>query len=366
MSQIKLEKTPLEMLHKENGAKMVEFAGYNMPLQYRLGIKGEHLHARSKSGLFDVSHMGQVRLRGESVLKDLEKLVPSDLQALEVGRMRYTVFTNEWGGIIDDLIVTRCDGYVLLVLNAAFKEADITLIRKNLNCEIEVMTDSALLALQGPASEKILNEIVPGVKELFFLQAAEFTFAASPIIVTRSGYTGEDGFEVSIPKTKVRKFAEILLSNPDVALVGLGARDALRLEAGLCLYGQDLSQDITPVEASLSWLINKRRRKEGNFPGFEVIKEQLENGVKKCRVGVLPLGKAPARAGSDIIIAGDRKIGSITSGGYSPTLERPIAMGYVEEIFSKTDTEVSLLVRGKYLPAKIVDLPFVSPNYFRK
>ena len=221
---------------------MVEFAGYDMPLQYRLGIKGEHLHTRSKSGLFDVSHMGQVVLRGESVLKDLEKLVPSDLQALEVGGMRYTVFTNEWGGIIDDLIVTRCDGYVLLVLNAAFKETDIRLIRKNLNCEIEVMTDSGLLALQGPASEKILNEIIPGVKELFFLQAAEFTFAGSPIIVSRSGYTGEDGFEISIPKKNEGRFTEILLRDlktmyPDVNLIGIRVTSAREFSNFLRKYG---------------------------------------------------------------------------------------------------------------------------------
>ena len=366
MPQIKLDKTPLEMFHKEHGATMVEFAGYSMPLQYQLGIKGEHLHTRSKSGLFDVSHMGQIRLKGEGVLKDLESLVPSDLQGLEVGAMRYTVFTNESGGILDDLIVTRGDGYALLVLNAASKAAGLELLQENLDCEIELMNDSALLALQGPASVKILNELVPGVDKLFFLQSAEFTFLGSPITVSRSGYTGEDGFEVSISKPDVRKFVEILLNDQDVALVGLGARDALRLEAGLCLYGQDLSKDVTPVEASLSWVISKRRREEGNFPGFKIIKEQLVNGIKKCRVGISPFGKAPARAGCEIFVNGDRKIGSITSGGYSPTLERPIAMGYVEEAFSKIGTEVLLSVRGKYLPAKIVNLPFVSPKYFRK
>ena len=366
MPKIELDKTPLEMLHKEHGATMVEFAGYSMPLQYQLGIKGEHLHTRSKAGLFDVSHMGQIRLKGVSVFKDLESLVPSDLQGLEVGAMRYTVFTNESGGILDDLIVTRGDGYALLVLNAASKAAGLELLRKNLDCEIELMTGSALLALQGPGSVKILNELVPGVEKLFFLQSAEFTFLGSPITVSRSGYTGEDGFEVSIPKSDVRKFAEILLNDPDVALVGLGARDALRLEAGLCLYGQDLSKDVTPVEASLSWVISKRRREEGNFPGFGPIKEQLVSGIKKRRVGILPLGKAPARAGCEIILDGGRKIGSITSGGYSPTLERPIAMGYVEELFSKIGTEVLLLVRGKYLPAKIVDLPFVNTKYFRQ
>lgn len=366
MPQIKLDKTPLEMFHKEHGATMVEFAGYSMPLQYQLGIKGEHLHTRSKSGLFDVSHMGQIRLTGVNVLKDLESLVPSDLEGLEVGAMRYTVFTNESGGILDDLIVTRGDGYALLVLNAASKAAGLELLQENLDCEIELMNDSALLALQGPASVKILNELVPGVDKLFFLQSAEFTFLGSPITVSRSGYTGEDGFEVSISTSDVRKFVEILLNDPDVGLVGLGARDALRLEAGLCLYGQDLSKEVTPVEASLSWVISKRRREEGNFPGFKIINEQLVNGIKKCRVGISPIGKAPARGGCEIFADGGRKIGSITSGGYSPTLERPIAMGYVEEAFSKIGTEVLLSVRGKYLPAKVADLPFVSPKYFRK
>ncbi|MBH69319.1 MAG: glycine cleavage system protein T [Rhodospirillaceae bacterium] len=366
MGQSELKSTPLDRQHRDSGGKMVEFAGYSMPVHYRLGVKAEHLHTRSKVGLFDVSHMGQVRLRGDSADEQLEKLVPGDIQSLRIGKMRYTVFTNEKGGVLDDLIVTKADDHLYVVVNAATKIDDICLMEEALDCEIEILEDFALLALQGPHSEIALEKLVPGVKNLGFMEAAQFSLFGTVGMISRSGYTGEDGFEISITVNKVNEFAEKLLSQAEVEFIGLGARDSLRLEAGLCLYGQDLTTKITPVEAGLEWIINKRRRKDGGFPGYDIISRQLETGVKYRRVGILPEGRAPARGGTKLISHDGDKIGEITSGGFGPTLGRPIAMGFIDRRFSDIGSSVLLLIRGNLHPAQITKLPFVHPNYKRQ
>ena len=366
MGQSKLKVTPLDRQHRESGGKMVEFSGYSMPVQYRLGVKSEHLHTRSKAGVFDVSHMGQVRVRGDSVDRQFEKLVPGDIQSLRVGGMRYTVFTNEQGGVLDDLIVTRADEYLYVVVNAATKTDDIRMMKESLDCEIEVLEDFALLALQGPCAEITLEKLVPGVKDLGFMEAAQFSLLGTVSTISRSGYTGEDGFEISITANKAYELAEKLLSQAEVEFIGLGARDSLRLEAGLCLYGHDLTSKVTPVEAGLDWIINKRRRKDGGFPGHDVISRQLEGGVKYRRVGILPEGRAPARGGTELISQDGQKIGEITSGGFGPTLGRPIAMGFIDHGFSHIGSSVLLLIRGNLHPAQVTRLPFVNPNYKRQ
>jgi aminomethyltransferase len=365
MSETTLKTTPLHQLHVGLGAKMVPFAGYDMPVQYPAGVKTEHLHTRAKAGLFDVSHMGQVRLTGADAAAKLEALVPGNLQALKPGAMRYTLFTNGQGGILDDLIVTNAGDHLFVVVNAGCKDQDIAHMRDNLDCDIEVLEDRALLALQGPAAEAVLAALAPGAADLSFMKAGAFELLGADCFISRSGYSGEDGCEISIPSDSAVEIAETLLDHADVEPVGLGARDSLRLEAGLCLYGHDLGPDTTPVEAALEWAIGKRRREEGGFPGAEVILKQLAEGASRRRVGIQPEGRAPARDGTEIVDADGNKLGEITSGSFGPTIEGPVAMGYVKTSASAVDTPINVVVRGKALPAKVAALPFVKANYKR-
>lgn len=365
MSEVDLKKTPLHALHVALGAKMVPFAGYDMPVQFPAGVKTEHLHTRAKAGLFDVSHMGQVRLRGDDVAAKLEALVPGNLRALKPGAMRYTLFTNEAGGILDDLIVTNAADSLFVVVNAACKDQDIAHMKDNLDCDIEILDDRALLALQGPSAEQVLDTLAPGVADLSFMSMGSFDLLGAECFVTRSGYTGEDGYEISMPASKATEIAEALLGHDDVAPIGLGARDSLRLEAGLCLYGHDLGPDTTPVEAALEWAIGKRRREEGGFPGADVILKQLAEGAPRRRVGIRPDGRAPARDGTEIVDGNGDRLGEITSGSFGPSIEGPVAMGYLSSEASAAGTGVHVVVRGKALPAKVAAMPFVPANYKR-
>ncbi len=365
--QTELLQTALYDLHVELGAKMVPFAGYAMPVQYPLGVKGEHLHTRAKAGLFDVSHMGQVRLTGENRVAELEKLVPGDIAILKPGRTRYSAFTQDDGTILDDLMITNAGDSLFLVINAACKDDDIVHMRANLGdgVSLEEIDDRALLALQGPDAPKVLARFAPAVADLKFMSFAEIEIAGSPCFVTRSGYTGEDGFEISVPNADAEALARKLLAEEEVEAIGLGARDSLRLEAGLCLYGNDIDTTTTPVEGDLNWIINKRRRAEGGFKGADVILDQLENGADRKRVGIKPEGKAPAREHTQILNSDGEEIGEITSGGFGPTVDGPIAMGYVAIEFSEPGTKIDLMVRGKARPAEVVDLPFAPHRYFR-
>ncbi len=358
--------TPLYELHRELGAKIVPFAGYAMPLQYRSGILREHLHTRAQAGLFDVSHMGQIRLTGK--LEALEHLCPIDLQTLGRGQQRYTLFTNENGGVLDDLMVSRLDGVLLLVVNAATKQSDAAHLRRYLSpeCRIDELTDRALLALQGPAAVSVLSRLAPGVAALVFMSGGWFTLAGAECYVTRSGYTGEDGFEISVPNPEAEPLARALLECREVAPIGLGARDSLRLEAGMCLYGHELDSYTTPVEAGLSWAVARRRRDDPNgFLGAEIILAQLRDGPPRRRVGLMPEGKIPVRDGAELRDADGALIGRVTSGGFSPTLGRPIAMGYVDAASAATGTELTATVRDKPVPVRVVPLPFVAPRYHR-
>lgn len=365
--QTELLKTALYDLHVELGAKMVPFAGYAMPVQYPLGVKGEHLHTRAKAGLFDVSHMGQVRLTGEHRVAELEKLVPGDIAILKPGRTRYSAFTQDDGTILDDLMITNAGDSLFLVINAACKDDDIVHMRANLGdgVSLEEIDDRALMALQGPEAAKVLSRFAPAVADLKFMSFAEIEIAGIPCFVTRSGYTGEDGYEISVPNTDAEALARKLLAEDEVEAIGLGARDSLRLEAGLCLYGNDIDTTTTPVEGDLKWIINKRRRAEGGFKGADVILDQLENGADRKRVGIKPEGKAPAREHTQILNTDGEEIGEITSGGFGPTVDGPIAMGYVAIEFSKPGTKIDLMVRGKARPAEVVELPFAPHRYFR-
>ena len=362
-----LLKTALHDLHVELGAKMVPFAGYDMPVQYPLGVKAEHLHTRAKAGLFDVSHMGQVRLTGENRVAELEKLVPGDIAILKPGRTRYSTFTSDDGTILDDLMITNAGDSLFLVINAACKDDDIVHMRANLGdgVNLEEINDRALMALQGPEAANVLARFAPAVAELKFMSFAELDIAGIPCFVTRSGYTGEDGYEISVPNDRAEELARKLLAEDEVEAIGLGARDSLRLEAGLCLYGNDINDTTTPVEGDLNWIINKRRRAEGGFKGADVILDQLENGADIKRVGIKPEGKAPAREHTAILNSDGEEIGEITSGGFGPTVDGPIAMGYVAIEFAAPGTKVDLMVRGKARPAEIVELPFAPHRYFR-
>jgi aminomethyltransferase len=365
MSENNLKTTPLRRVHERLGAKMVPFAGYAMPVQYPTGVKTEHLHTRAKAGLFDVSHMGQIRLAGADAAAKLEALVPGNLQALKPGGMRYTLFTDGAGGILDDLIVTNAEDHLFVVVNAACKEQDIMHMRDNLDCDIQVLEDRALVALQGPAAEAVLNRLAPGVASLSFMSSGNFELAGAECFISRSGYSGEDGFEISMPADKAVEVSESLLNDDAVVPIGLGARDSLRLEAGLCLYGHDLGPETTPVEAALEWTIGKRRREEGGFPGAEVILKQLAEGAPRRRVGIRPDGRAPAREGTEIVDACGNRLGEITSGGFGPSFGGPVAMGYVASHASGIDTAINVIVRGKPLSARVAALPFVKTNYKR-
>jgi aminomethyltransferase len=362
-----LEQTPLHALHLALGARMVPFAGYEMPLQYPSGILQEHLHTRSQAGLFDVSHMGQLRVVGAGAANALERLVPGDLMALAPQRMRYTLLLNDSGGILDDLVATRLDDGFFLVVNAACKEADFAHFRDRLAgaATVELMGDRALLALQGPAAAAVLSRFLDGIGRLGFMTAVETRLDGRICLVTRSGYTGEDGFEISLPAKDAAAVAEMLLAEPEVQPVGLGARDSLRLEAGLCLYGHDIDETTTPVEAGLAWTIGKRRRAEGGFPGAAVVLRQLADGAPRRRVGIRPDGRAPAREDTPIVDSAGAGIGRVTSGGFGPSVGGPIAMGYVDRTYADEGTALALLVRGAARPAKVVRLPFVRTRYYR-
>ncbi len=361
-------KTPLHALHLELGGKMVPFAGYDMPVQYPMGVLKEHLHTREKAGLFDVSHMGQVRLTGPDVIAKLERLVPGDIQALAPGRVRYTLFTNDQGGILDDLMVTRIsDTELFLVVNAACKREDIAHMKAGLpGIEVEYLGDDrGLLALQGPAAATVMARYVPEAATMPFMSAMTATFGGIPVGISRSGYTGEDGYEIGVDGRYAEAVARLLLNEAEVAPIGLGARDSLRLEAGLCLYGHDLDTTTTPVEAALTWTMSKRRREEGGFPGAAVIQRQLKEGVARKRVGILPDGRAPAREDTEIQATDGTAIGTVTSGGFGPTLNGPMCMGYVATAHAEKGTGVNLMVRGKALPAGVVPMPFVPQRYYR-
>lgn len=364
-----LKKTPLDALHREMGGKMVAFAGYDMPIQYLMGIMGEHLHCREKTGLFDVSHMGQLLLTGDGVDDALETLVTGDLKGLKVGRLRYTLFTNDQGGILDDLMITRRENDFYLVVNAAVKAQDIAHLKARLEphgVQITIMEDRALIALQGPAAELVLCQLNPQIAELSFMSAGAFELNGVDCWVSRSGYTGEDGFEISVPAADADALARKLLSFEDVAPIGLGARDSLRLEAGLCLYGHDIDEQTTAVEAALNFAISKRRREEGGFPGADIVLAQLEQGATRKRVGLLLKGRQPAREGAEIVNQAGDVIGQITSGGFGPSVGAPVAMGYVAAEYADEGMDIGVLVRGRTLDATVAKMPFVTKSYVRK
>mgnify|MGYP001249626041 FL=1 len=371
-----LRKTPLNALHREFGAKLTEFAGYEMPVQYRLGILGEHQHTRKKAGLFDVSHMGQVILSGQSYEETalaLEKVLPMDVLGLEIGRQRYGFLTNDDGGILDDLMFSNRGDHIFVVLNAACKDSDIKYLRSLLepNISIKEIENRALIALQGPASEAVLGKYHPQIKNMKFMDVETLPIDGSECWISRSGYTGEDGFEISIPAEAAEPITRSILSNQNVEFIGLGARDSLRLEAGLCLYGHDIDQATTPVEASLTWAIQKARRSNGSrasgFIGSEIILKQLAGGTNKKRVGLLPQTRAPMREGVEIFATETSKeaIGKITSGGYGPTVGYPIAMGYINSEYANSEDDLFGELRGKRVPVKISNLPFVPLNFKR-
>jgi aminomethyltransferase len=367
--------TPLHVLHVSRGARMVPFAGYEMPVQYADGILAEHAHTRAAAGLFDVSHMGQAFLVGpdhETTAGALEMLVPADILNLDRGRQRYTQLLNAEGGILDDLMVTRSadpaeDGVLMLVANASRKEADFAHLTGQLPSTVKLLRADhrALIALQGPEAARVLVRHCPDAAALAFMTATSTRFDGIDCHVSRSGYTGEDGFEISVKATRVRAIAERLLGHPEVKLIGLGARDSLRLEAGLCLYGHDIDETTSPVEAALTWSIQKRRREGGGFPGAARVLGELQKGPSRRRVGIKPEGRMPAREGAEIRAPDGSPIGTVTSGGFGPTVGAPIAMGYVAQPFAEPGTPAVLIVRGKELPASVVTLPFVPHRYWR-
>ena len=362
-----LKTTPLDAWHRARGARMVEFAGYAMPVQYQ-GVLAEHLHCRTQAALFDVSHMGQATLTGATAAAALERLVPGDMLSLKPGRQRYTLLTNEAGGIIDDLMVANLGRERLfLVVNASRKDADFTHIATDLptGVQLHLQEDRALLALQGPAASTVIARLGQEAAGQPFMGIAEVPLAGISCLVSRSGYTGEDGFEISVPAEHAAALADKLVAEPEVSPAGLGARDSLRLEAGLCLYGNDIDELTTPVEADLTWVIGKRRRTAWDFPGAAAIRDQFEHGAHRHRVGIRPDGRAPARALTDIVAGDGTAAGTITSGGFSPTLTAPIAMGYVRKDLAADGTALHLIVRGKPLPARVVPLPFVPHRYAR-
>ncbi len=364
-----LLKTPLHALHVELGAKMVPFSGYDMPVQYPAGILKEHLHTREKAGLFDVSHMGQAFLSGDDPAKALERVTPADVAGLKAGMQRYGLLLNDEGTIKDDFMFSHLAGEndLYLVVNAGTKDGDFAYIADMLKdvAALEPRPDRALLALQGPAAGAVLERHSPGIDKLTFMKVVRCTVAGAPAIVSRSGYTGEDGFEISIEAIHAERVARALLGEPEVLPIGLGARDSLRLEAGLCLYGHDIDETTNPVEASLVWSIAKRRKLDKDFPAAEKIMDRIFNGTATKRVGIRPDGRAPAREGTEIADKSGRIVGKITSGGFGPSLNAPVAMGYLESAFAADGTAVDLIVRGKPLPAKVAPMPFVPHRYRR-
>ncbi|MGB1208608.1 MAG: glycine cleavage system aminomethyltransferase GcvT [Paracoccaceae bacterium] len=372
-----LKQTPLCDLHKALGARMVPFAGYDMPVQYPSGVMTEHLHTRTKAGLFDVSHMGQVALRTrdpQDAARALETLVPVNVLGLAEGRQRYALFTNDAGGIEDDLMVANRGDHLFLVVNAACKDADIARMRAALEpmgVQVKHITTRALLALQGPMAADVLAEHHPDIRDMRFMDVETLPLGGAECWVSRSGYTGEDGFEISVPEAAAEALAKTLLADDRVAPIGLGARDSLRLEAGLCLYGQDIDASTSPVEAGLSWAMQKARRaggdRAGGFPGADRIFGDLAEGVARARVGLRPEGRAPMRAGTQLYATdtGGDAIGSVTSGGFGPSVGAPVAMGYVGHGYAASGQRLYGDVRGKRLPVQVAALPFVPANFKR-
>jgi aminomethyltransferase len=373
-----LKVTPLHSLHLSLGARMVPFAGYDMPVQYPAGVMKEHLQTRTSAGLFDVSHMGQVIVKAKSgKVEDaalaLEALVPVDILGLKEGRQRYGFFTDENGCILDDLMITNRGDHLFVVVNAACKDADVAHMKAYISdtCDIELLDDRALIALQGPRAEAVLAELWAGVSAMKFMDVREVPLHDVPCIISRSGYSGEDGFEISVPADKAEEVAKALLEHPDCEAIGLGARDSLRLEAGLCLYGNDIDTTTSPIEASLEWAIQKARRaggdREGGYPGSQRIMDEQTNGTSRRRVGLKPEGKAPVRGHAKLFAdaEGGKEIGEVTSGGFGPSVEGPVAMGYVPTEFATPGTAIFAEVRGKYLPVTVAALPFITPTYKR-
>ena len=376
--ELDLKRTPLHALHLARGGKIVPFAGYEMPVQYATGVLREHLHTRAAAGLFDVSHMGQIVLRPKSGrIEDaalaLERLVPQDILALPPGRQRYAQFTSASGGLLDDLMVAHFGDHLFLVVNAACKAADEAHLRAGLSdsCVIEPQPDRALLALQGPKAEAVLLQLGADVATMRFMDVGERRIDGIDCRISRSGYTGEDGFEISVPAPQAETLAGALLSNPEVLPIGLGARDSLRLEAGLCLYGHDIDPTTTPAEAALQWSIQNSRRiggaRAGGFPGAGPVLDQLRNGAPRRRVGLRPEGRAPVREGAPLFADAQSKqaIGRVTSGGFGPSLNAPLAMGYLPAAYVKSSGAVFAELRGQRLPLRLTDLPFVPNGYKR-
>jgi len=361
---------PLDAWHRDKGARMVEFAGYHMPIQYE-GIMAEHIWTREHAGLFDVSHMGQLMLTGDGVAEALEALVPGDISALNEGRMRYSLLLAEDGGVLDDMMITAVPMGLYVVVNGAVKWDDMGYLREYLPDEITInnMEDRALLALQGPKAVDALKRVVPGVDALYFMEAGSFFWGPKtdpePLWISRSGYTGEDGFEISVPATHAQKLADQLCAQPEVKPIGLGARDSLRLEAGLPLYGHDMNPELEPVEANAAFAISKRRRAQGGFAGSERILDALANGPARRLVGLSVDGKMPVREGAPIF-AGEMQVGVITSGGFGPSVGAPIAMGYVDAGHNAAGTVLAAEVRGKRVSITVANLPFIPHHYHRK
>jgi aminomethyltransferase len=373
-----LLKVPLDALHIELGARMVPFAGYSMPVQYPAGLMAEHHHTRNAAGLFDVSHMGQLRLIGPDVAAAFETLMPVDVIDLPVGKQRYGLLLTDEGTIIDDLMFFNRDyangGDLFVIVNGACKVGDIAHIQQKIGkrCQVIPMPDHALLALQGPKAVDALARLVPGVQKLVFMTGGAFHFKTTELFITRSGYTGEDGFEISVPAAEVEAFARTLLAEPEVKPIGLGARNSLRLEAGLCLYGNDIDTTTTPVEAGLNWAMQKVRRtggaREGGFPGAAKILAQLNGGAtapSRKRVGLIALERVPVRDHTELQDASGKRIGEVTSGLLGPTIDKPVAMGYVDAAFATLGTKVNAIVRGKPVPMEVAAMPFVPNRYYR-
>ena len=361
------QKTALYEYHKSLGAKFVPFAGYHMPVQYVSGIIEEHKHTRTKAGLFDVSHMGQLFIEEDTdLIIELEKVIPTDLKNIKLNQSKYSFLTNESGGIQDDLIITKVEKGFNIILNAACKENDYKIIKDAIGnkFKLKLHKELSLIALQGPKSSEILESVIKGISLLKFMNGNNFFYNENKIYITRSGYTGEDGFEISLSNIIVEQFAKILVSK-GAQLIGLGARDTLRLEAGLCLYGHDINETTTPIEANLKWAISKRRREEGGFLGYNKIKSNIDGELSRLRVGIKPLGKIIAREGTKIFSQDKNEIGSITSGTFGPSVNGSIAMGYVKCDFTEPGTKILLEIRGKKYDASIVKLPFYKKKYVR-
>ena len=366
-----LKHTALSQWHIDHGAKMVPFAGYHMPVQYALGVMKEHLHTRAKAGLFDVSHMGQITAVGDDVATALEALLPADLQNLPVGKQTYSLLLNEQGGVVDDLMICRRENDFLLVVNAGCKDKDFAFMQAHLDDSVTLTmhSDNALLALQGPKAAAVLSSVGADVTNMVFMDGKTIDVQGITVWATRSGYTGEDGFELSVANADAEKLANLLTAHDDVEAIGLGARDSLRLEAGLCLYGHELEEDITPIEASISWAISKARKpggeREGGFIGSEIIMNQLRDGVEQKRVGIVGEGRAPVREGTKLFDENDNEIGLVCSGGFGPSAEKPVALAFVATSYSPIGTKLFAEVRNKKLPVTVSKTPFVANNYYR-